>query len=138
MISYTGITSLAPSFQCLEKLCSLRLEYTHLRDASLIREFEELKVLILRGSRIEQLPKGLVTMTKLKLLDISNTLFLSGIPHNLISKLSLLMELYIWNSFGDWEVEGRGGSRVSEALRKGKKAASIIYNNNNNNKLFML
>ncbi|KAK3199652.1 hypothetical protein Dsin_023067 [Dipteronia sinensis] len=45
-------------------------------------------------------------MTKLKLLDISNNLFLQGIPPNLISKLSLLEELYIGNSFGDWEVEG--------------------------------
>ncbi|KAK3199649.1 hypothetical protein Dsin_023064 [Dipteronia sinensis] len=105
-LSYTGITSLPPSFQCLEKLRSLRLENTHLRDASLIKEFEELEVLVLRGSRIEHLPKGLEMMTKLKLLDISNNLFLEGIPPNLISKLSLLEELYIGNSFGDWEVEG--------------------------------
>ncbi|TXG67822.1 hypothetical protein EZV62_009097 [Acer yangbiense] len=105
-LSYTGITSLPYSLQCLEKLRSLRVENTHLRDASLIKEFEDLQVLILRGSRIEQLPKGLETMTKLKLLDISNNLFLNGIPPNLISKLSLLEELYIGNSFGDWEVEG--------------------------------
>ncbi|KAK4851003.1 hypothetical protein QYF36_011720 [Acer negundo] len=105
-LSYTGISSLPLSFQCLEKLRSLRLENAHLRDASLIKEFEDLQVLILRGSRIEHLPKGLETMTKLKLLDISNNLFLEGIPPNLISKLSLLEELYIGNSFGDWEVEG--------------------------------
>ncbi|KAH7544371.1 hypothetical protein JRO89_XS15G0156200 [Xanthoceras sorbifolium] len=105
-LSYTSISLLPLSLQCLEKLHSLRLENTHLRDASLIKEFQELEVLILRGSSIEHLPKGLETMTNLKLLDFSNNLFLKGIPPNLISKLSLLEELYVGNSFGDWEVEG--------------------------------
>ncbi|KAI9185037.1 hypothetical protein LWI28_003573 [Acer negundo] len=42
-LSYTGISSLPLSFQCLEKLSSLRLENTHLRDATLIKEFEDLQ-----------------------------------------------------------------------------------------------
>lgn len=104
-LSSTNISSLAPSLPCLEKLRSLHLENTHLNDASLIREFGELEVLILKGSRILELPNGIGTVSNLKLLDLSNNLFLQVIPPNVISKLSQLEELYVGNSFGDWEVE---------------------------------
>lgn len=104
-LSYTNISLLPMSFQCLEGLRSLRVENTHLRDASLIREFDELEILILRGSSIQQLPNGLEKITNLKLLDLSNNLFLKGIPPNVISKLFQLEELYVGNSFGDWEME---------------------------------
>ncbi|KAA8523696.1 hypothetical protein F0562_010119 [Nyssa sinensis] len=106
--SYTYISSLPRSIQCLEGLLSLRLENTHLRDASLLNKLNKLEVLILRGSRLEQLPKGLEKMTNLKLLDLSDNSYLQGIPSNVISKLSQLEELYIGNSFGDWEIEGDG------------------------------
>ncbi|ESR65541.1 hypothetical protein CICLE_v10007294mg [Citrus x clementina] len=104
-LSYTNISTLPGSIECLVKLRSLRAENTHLEKAPLKKEFKELVILILRGSSIRELPKGLERWINLKLLDLSNNIFLQGIPPNIISKLCQLEELYIGNSFGNWELE---------------------------------
>ncbi|KAJ0043519.1 hypothetical protein Pint_19513 [Pistacia integerrima] len=59
-----------------------------------------------QGSDIEQLPGEIRQLTRLKLLDLSNCLNLRYIAPNVISCLSQLEELYMGNSFVQWEVEG--------------------------------
>ncbi|KAF2322527.1 hypothetical protein GH714_017537 [Hevea brasiliensis] len=80
-----------------------------LRDASVIGELKRLEVLSFRRSMIEELPREIAHLTRLKLLDLSDCDKLKVIPANVISRLSLLEELYM-ESFGQWELQGLNSS----------------------------
>lgn len=138
-LSYTNISSLPSSFECLEKLRSFSLENTHLRDASLIKEFIDLEVLTLKGSSIEQLPTEFGNMVNLKVLDLTNNIFLEGLPCNVISKLVQLEELYIGNSFGDWEIEGTTNQRNAGFSEVASLAClTVLYIHVKNTKLLSI
>ncbi|KAF2318285.1 hypothetical protein GH714_004527 [Hevea brasiliensis] len=81
-----------------------------LRDASVIGELKRLEVLSFRRSMIEELPREIAHLTRLKLLDLSDCDKLKVIPANVISRLSLLEELYMLKSFGQWELQGLNSS----------------------------
>ncbi|KAL6011571.1 hypothetical protein ACLOJK_002019 [Asimina triloba] len=107
-LSFTA-TSLLP---CLVNLQALFLiGCSKLMDISPIGSMQKLEILCLKGTIIQELPNEMRNLSNLKLLDLSDTFFLRRIPANLISKLQRLEELYMENSFGEWEVEGWGYGR---------------------------
>uniref|UniRef100_A0A2C9V2W0 Uncharacterized protein n=1 Tax=Manihot esculenta TaxID=3983 RepID=A0A2C9V2W0_MANES len=112
VLRFTGMClwSLSPSLGYLTNLLTLCLDGCVLRDASVIGELERLEILSFRESKIEQLPGEIAQLTRLKLLDLSNCYKLQVIPANVISRLSLLEELYMENSFCQWELQSLSNS----------------------------
>ncbi|XP_057990605.1 disease resistance protein At4g27190-like [Hevea brasiliensis] len=104
------LRSLPPSLGYLTNLLTLCLDECVLRDASVIGELKRLEVLSFRRSMIEELPREIAHLTGLKLLDLSDCDKLKVIPANVISRLSLLEELYMLESFGQWELQGLNSS----------------------------
>ncbi|XP_057990603.1 probable disease resistance protein At4g27220 [Hevea brasiliensis] len=112
VLHFTGMClwSLPPSLGYLTNLLTLCLDKCVLRDASVIGELKRLEVLSFRRSMIEELPREIAHLTRLKLLDLSDCDKLKVIPANVISRLSLLEELYMLKSFGQWELQGLSSS----------------------------
>ncbi|XP_057991823.1 uncharacterized protein LOC110643234 isoform X3 [Hevea brasiliensis] len=112
VLHFTGmfLRSLPPSLGYLINLLTLCLDECVLRDASVIGELKRLEVLSFRRSMIEELPREIAHLTRLKLLDLSDCDKLKVIPANVISRLSLLEELYMLKSFGQWELQGLNSS----------------------------
>ncbi|KAF2318860.1 hypothetical protein GH714_011199 [Hevea brasiliensis] len=112
VLHFTGMClwSLPPSLGYLTNILTLCLEQCVLRDASVIGDLKRLEILSFRGSKIEQLPREIAHLTRLKLLDLSCCGNLKIIPANVISRLSLLEELYMQSSFCQWELEGLSNS----------------------------
>ncbi|KAF8391546.1 hypothetical protein HHK36_023852 [Tetracentron sinense] len=98
----------------LKNLRTLHLNYLWFRDISILGELKKLEILSLFGSRIEELPKEFGQMTKLRLLDLTSCEIEIILP-NVISSLSKLEELYMGNSFKDWDVE-RTSKRSNASL----------------------
>ena len=64
------------------------------------------------------MPREIGFLTHLRMLDLSNCKKLQVIPANVLSRLILLEELYVGNSFTQWEVEGLNNERASLAELK--------------------
>uniref|UniRef100_A0A2N9IHJ5 AAA+ ATPase domain-containing protein n=1 Tax=Fagus sylvatica TaxID=28930 RepID=A0A2N9IHJ5_FAGSY len=64
------------------------------------------------------LPSEIGLLTRLRMLDLSNCTKLEVIPSNVLSRLIQLEELYVGNSFTQWEVEGLNNERASLAELK--------------------
>ncbi|XP_074572017.1 putative disease resistance protein At4g27220 [Curcuma longa] len=94
-LSDTDITCLPLSLACLKKLGTLRLDSCKwLNDINVVGELKTLIILSLRKCRhIIALPEIIVSLVKLKLLDLSHCTSLQ-IHRNLIPKLIGLEELY--------------------------------------------
>ncbi|KAB1227797.1 hypothetical protein CJ030_MR1G017587 [Morella rubra] len=97
---------LPPSVLVLTNLQTLCLDRCVLGDISLIGELKSLKVLSLHSSNITQLPREIGLLTSLQLLDLSDCWTLEVIPPYVLSSLVKLEELYMRNSFIQWEAEG--------------------------------
>ncbi|GKV33300.1 hypothetical protein SLEP1_g41825 [Rubroshorea leprosula] len=81
---------------------------------AILGNLENLEVLSLAGCDIEELPKEVEKLTKLKLLDVSDCTKLKVIPRQVLARLSKLEELKMGNSFDQWDdVEG-GNARIAE------------------------
>ncbi|KAK8514606.1 hypothetical protein V6N12_057506 [Hibiscus sabdariffa] len=111
-----NLTSLPSSIGCLKTLCTLRLRNCDLEDIAIIGELGNLEILDLRRSRMKMLPKKIGQLTRLKLLDLSDCDKLQVITPNVLSKLSKLEELYLYDSFDKWEVEGIENPRSNSSL----------------------
>ncbi|KAF8396995.1 hypothetical protein HHK36_018633 [Tetracentron sinense] len=101
-LSFTSISSLPTSISCLKNLQILNLAESLLRELSL-EGLEKLKVLNLRGTYIPELPAEISRLSNLKLLDLTNTPIIK-VPEDTISKLFRLEQLYMGDSFCNWEV----------------------------------
>ena len=102
----TNISSLPLSMEGLANLRTLWLDRCReLRDVALIGRLKKLEILSLRKSGVDKLPKEIGELTNLKLLDFSNTK-LEIIPPNVISRLIRLEELYMGDTFSQWEPKG--------------------------------
>ncbi|KAE8725177.1 hypothetical protein F3Y22_tig00009009pilonHSYRG00196 [Hibiscus syriacus] len=112
----TNFTTLPSSFGFLKTLCTLRLIGCDVEDIVILGELENLEILDLRRSRMKMLPKEIGQLTKLKLLDLSSCFWLELIPLNVLFKLSKLEELYLYNSFDGWEIEGIENPRSKASL----------------------
>ncbi|XP_039059077.1 uncharacterized protein LOC120202771 [Hibiscus syriacus] len=112
----TNFTTLPSSLGFLKTLCTLRLIGCDVEDIAILGELENLEILDLRRSRMKMLPKEIGQLTKLKLLDLSDCYYLKVIPPNVLSVLSKLEELYLYNSFDKWEIEGTENPRSKASL----------------------
>ncbi|XP_031254512.1 disease resistance protein At4g27190-like [Pistacia vera] len=108
VLDLTGMQflSLPSSLYCLKNIRTLCLDGCQLGDVTIVGELKTLEILSFLRSDIEQLPGEIRQLTRLKLLDLSHCLNLRQIAPNVISCLSQLEELYMGNSFVQWEVEG--------------------------------
>ncbi|KAL4379262.1 hypothetical protein GQ457_02G040270 [Hibiscus cannabinus] len=115
-ICQNAFSSLPSSLDSLKTLCTLRLIDCHLEDITILGELENLEILDLHKSDMKMLPKEIGHLTKLKLLDLSYCNILEVISPNVLSKLSKLEELYIYDSFDKWEAEGIDNPRSNASL----------------------
>ncbi|KAL4352326.1 hypothetical protein GQ457_06G020230 [Hibiscus cannabinus] len=108
MLDLAGLTfpSLPSSFTSLKNLQMLRFDECELNDIATIVNLKQLDTLKILSSDIQRLPQEIGRLTKLKSLDLSNCSKLKVIPANIISVLSYLEELLMFNSFDRWGVEG--------------------------------
>ncbi|KAJ0098325.1 hypothetical protein Patl1_22018 [Pistacia atlantica] len=108
VLDLTGVQflSLPSSLYCLKNIRTLCLDSCLLGDVAIVGNLKTLEILSFMKSDIEQLPREIRQLTRLKLLDLSNCLNLRYIAPNVISSLSQLEELYMGNSFLQWEVKG--------------------------------
>ncbi|KAK8502347.1 hypothetical protein V6N12_046133 [Hibiscus sabdariffa] len=109
-------TSLPSSIGSLKTLFSLCLRDCDLEDIVILEELKHLEILDLRESRITILPKEIGQLTRLKLLDLSNCESLEVISPGVLSSLTRLEELYLYDSFDGWEGEGIDDARSNAGL----------------------
>ncbi|XP_050274703.1 uncharacterized protein LOC126717238 isoform X11 [Quercus robur] len=117
-LTYMRLSSLPSSLKLLTNLRTLCLDQCVLGDIAMIGEMKNLEILSLIRSEFEQLPREIGLLTNLRMLDLSNCKKLQVIPANVLSRLILLEELYVGNSFTQWEVEGLNNERASLAELK--------------------
>ncbi|XVF42845.1 hypothetical protein PTKIN_Ptkin01aG0398800 [Pterospermum kingtungense] len=117
--------SLPSSICVLANLRTLCLDQCVLGDIAIVGELKNLEILSLLRSDIERLPKEIGQLIKLKLLDLSNCTRLQIIPPNVLSSLPRLEELYMANSFVQWEADGHPSERSNASLAE-LKALSCL------------
>ncbi|PPD91121.1 hypothetical protein GOBAR_DD11943 [Gossypium barbadense] len=98
--------SLRKSIIHLADLRMLCLKKCAVDDITILGELKSLQVLNLSQSGIKELPKEMAQLTQLRLLDLSWCRELKIIPPNVLSGLSKLEELYMDESFVEWEKGG--------------------------------
>ncbi|GLT28354.1 hypothetical protein SLA2020_032940 [Shorea laevis] len=84
---------------------------------AIMGNLENLEVLSLAGCAIEELPRNMEKLAKLKLLDVSDCTKLKVIPRQVLARLSKLEELKMGNSFDQWDGFhglGEGNARLAE------------------------
>ncbi|XP_031269158.1 uncharacterized protein LOC116127665 [Pistacia vera] len=108
--------SLQSSLQFLVNLQTLCLDYCKLEDVAIIGVLNELKILSLRGSNVEHLPKEIGRLTQLRLLDLSHCRKLNFIAPNVLSSLVKLEELYMNGCSVVWEAEASNVERSNASL----------------------
>ncbi|KAK7841672.1 disease resistance protein [Quercus suber] len=107
--------NLQVAFPSLETLCLLQCM---LEDIAIIGELRNLEILILLHPNVEQLPREIGLLTRLRILNLNNCTKLKVSPPNVLSCLIQLEELYVGNSFTQWDVEGLNNERASLAELK--------------------
>ncbi|XP_043814374.1 uncharacterized protein LOC110618951 isoform X2 [Manihot esculenta] len=112
VVDFTGIhfVSLPLSLAFLSNLHTLCLHRCQLDDLAIIGDLKQLRVLSFANSYVVELPRQIEQLARLKVLDVSNCSKLKMIPANALSKLSELEELYMSNSFVEWEADGNNAS----------------------------
>ncbi|KAM1137329.1 hypothetical protein ACFX14_035266 [Malus domestica] len=107
-----------PSIPLLRNLQTLRLENCNLsvEARSVIGELRTLMVLSFCGSNFDQFPDEIKNLSNLRLLDLTGCRVMK-IPMGVISSLAHLEELYLWNSFQQWEVEEQTQAQLDEGNR---------------------
>ncbi|KAL7169380.1 hypothetical protein ACSBR2_034428 [Camellia fascicularis] len=102
---------LPSSLWLLRNLQTLGLHSCQLKDIAIIGELVNLEILSFRGSSIEVLPEKIGRLTNLRLLDLLECKNLQRISPGVISGLVQLQELYMRDSFKQWEAEEGKGRR---------------------------
>jgi Leucine-rich repeat (LRR) protein len=108
------LSALPSSLGLLRNLQTLCLDQCVLGDIAVIGELKNLAILSLLKSHISQLPREIGLLTRLRLLDLSDCSKLEVIPPNVLSRLVALEELYMGNSFVQWEAEGLNNASLAE------------------------
>ncbi|KAG4181665.1 hypothetical protein ERO13_A10G241400v2 [Gossypium hirsutum] len=106
---------LPESINHLINLRMLGLRGCSIEDITIIGELKNLEIFDLAFSRIEELPKEIAQLSRLRLLDLSWCGKLKIIPPNVLSSLSKLEELYMEGSFTEWENGGVVGNERRNA-----------------------
>ncbi|XP_031376653.1 uncharacterized protein LOC116192285 isoform X2 [Punica granatum] len=105
-IRSANFTSLPSSVHLLQNLTTLCLDNCVIEDISIIGKLKGLQVLSFMGSEIEHLPKEVGELTNLVLLDLSKCSKLKVIEQGVMERLTKLEDLYLEESFDQWEGEG--------------------------------
>ncbi|KAG7970239.1 hypothetical protein I3843_07G072400 [Carya illinoinensis] len=100
------LPSLPSSLHPLRSLQTLCLERCELGDISVIGELKNLVILSLSGSNVSKVPREVGLLTDIRSLDLSSCSKLELIRPNVLSCLLKLEELYVGNSFIQWDPEG--------------------------------
>ncbi|KAK8328496.1 hypothetical protein V6Z11_A11G254400 [Gossypium hirsutum] len=112
-LSGMNLSPLHSSISLLANLGTLCLIDCVLRDIALLGELKNLEILSLQ--MIEMLPEEIGKLKCLGLIDCSQ---LNRIPLGVFCKLSRLEELYMGNSFNEWEAEGHSSLAELKALSR--------------------
>ncbi|XP_022719747.1 uncharacterized protein LOC111277600 [Durio zibethinus] len=115
-LTHMQFQSLPSSISLLTNLRTLCLDRCIMGDIAGIGELKNLEILSLLRSDFERLPKEIGELIKLRLLDLSGCTRLKIIPPGVLSSLSRLEELYMGNSFVQWEVERQANQRSNASL----------------------
>ncbi|KAF8019775.1 hypothetical protein BT93_G0461 [Corymbia citriodora subsp. variegata] len=104
VLNLTGIClTCSPSpFQFLENLQTLCLDGCSLDDVAIIGELKGLRILSFVHSKIQRLPKEIGQLVELRLLDLNYCSKLEMIEPGVLQSLIKLEELYMKNSFDQW------------------------------------
>ncbi|XP_039685413.1 uncharacterized protein [Medicago truncatula] len=97
-----NLSSLPTSFQFLTDLQTLCLNFCVLENMDAIEALQNLKILCLWNSSMIKLPRQIGQLTQLRMLDLRSS-GIEVIPHNIISSLTKLEELYMGNTSINWE-----------------------------------
>ncbi|KAI5317708.1 hypothetical protein L3X38_037415 [Prunus dulcis] len=121
LVDVWGISALPSSLGLLKSLRTLSLNgclmLTNISDV--IGRLGNLEILSFRECiNMLELPREIGLLKHLRLLDITGCNSLQKIPHGLLSSLSSLEELYMENSFEEWE--------QSAAESEDKRMASLV------------
>ncbi|EEF49757.1 phosphoprotein phosphatase, putative [Ricinus communis] len=125
-LSNVHLSPMPLSLQCLENLQTLCLDRCTLEDIAAIGELKKLQVLSFIGSTMVQLPREVGKLTRLQLLDLSRCQKLEVIPKGVLSCLTKLEELYMGNSFVQWESEEHDGDRNNASLDELKLLPNLV------------
>ncbi|XP_042489140.1 disease resistance protein RPS2 isoform X2 [Macadamia integrifolia] len=100
-------------FRYMPTLRVLDLSFTSLREIPVdIGNLVELRHLDLSGTKITRLPKELGNLAKLRHLDLLRTHYLTTIPSEAISRLSLLQVLNLYYSYSNWNANSSKDKRI--------------------------
>ncbi|KAI4356746.1 hypothetical protein L6164_000740 [Bauhinia variegata] len=97
----------------LKSLTALSLFECKLEDTAMVGELTNLQILSLSRADIRELPREIGMLHQLRLLDLDACTCLKVIPHNVISNLTRLEELYMGDGFVNWDVEVEGKTNAS-------------------------
>ncbi|XP_047331805.1 probable disease resistance protein At1g61300 [Impatiens glandulifera] len=92
-----------PHLAKLKMLSLVRLSLNMTTNVSFIRNLSCLEVLSFRDSTIKDLPYEISELTNLRLLDLTQCKCF--IINGVLSKLTNLQELYMWEGFQDWRLQ---------------------------------
>ncbi|GKV50859.1 hypothetical protein SLEP1_g57542 [Rubroshorea leprosula] len=99
----------------LHTLCLDQSEFDKdLNIGSIIGELKNLQVLSLARCDIQKLPEEIGKLIRLKFLDLSDCTKLTAIPRDVLSKLTQLEELYLGNSFDQWQSDKKTNASLEE------------------------
>ncbi|XP_039173407.1 uncharacterized protein LOC120295866 [Eucalyptus grandis] len=105
VLNLTGLrltcTPLSP-FQFLENLHTLCLDRCSLDNVAILGELKGLQILSFMNSDIYQLPREIGQLVELRLLDLNHCSQLEIIEPGVLQSLINLEELYMLNSFAQW------------------------------------
>ncbi|XP_039172250.1 disease resistance protein RPS2 [Eucalyptus grandis] len=126
-LGHFPLTTLPSSIQFLENLKSLVVCYCPLADVTILGKLKGLQFLNFLGSTIARLPKEIGELTELRFLDLTRCTKLKVIEPGVLGSLVNLEELYMGNSFDQWEAEDealRSNASLAE-LRNMKKLSTL-------------
>ncbi|GKV26375.1 hypothetical protein SLEP1_g35695 [Rubroshorea leprosula] len=117
-------SSLPSSTFLLKNLHTLHVNGGVLEDMAIIGKLTSLEVLSLSRSDIVEVPVEIGQLTQLKILDLNDCTKLKMIQPHVLASLSKLEELYLRNSFDQWDV-GEGGNQRNASLAELKDLRNL-------------
>ena len=125
---YSASLALSPSsFGFLSNLQTLCLNKCKLQDIAVIGKLKRLRILNLARSDIKRLPKEMMELSDLRVLDLQDCYALEVIPRNVISSLSQLEYLSMEGCFRfEWDPVGfNSGERNNACLSELKHLSGL-------------
>ncbi|KAK4270259.1 hypothetical protein QN277_023318 [Acacia crassicarpa] len=118
-LDFTGMTiaSLPISLSSLTKLKTLCLDHCSLKDMTGIGALMNLEILSLIHSSLEEFPREIKQLTKLRMLDLSRSGIGTTLP-NILCKLTKIEELYMGDAAIKWDMESSSTQKRNTSLAK--------------------